>query len=224
MELTLEAEIRHDAGKGVARKLRAAGKVPGVVYGAGSAATAIAVDRRTLTHALATDAGLNVLIDLKVGSDTYLTLARELQRDPIRGDIKHVDFVKIDRDTAIEVEIPIHVEGDSRGVREGGVVEHHIWTVRVSCKPGNVPGSITVDITDVGLHEHVKVGQLTAPEGVEILTDPEENIVTIATPQVLKLEAELEQPGMEPAAEGVAEPAAAEAAEVPPAAEGGEES
>jgi len=222
VELTLEAEIRQQAGKGVARKLRAAGKVPGVVYGAGEAATAIAVDRRQLTHVLATDAGLNVLIDLKVGSDTYLTLARELQRDALRGDIKHVDFVKIDRNTAIEVDIPIHVEGDSIGVREGGVVEHHIWSIKVSCKPGNVPESITADITSVGLHEHFKAGDLTMPAGVELLTDPEENIITIATPQVLKVEAELEQPGMEPAAAaGEAAPAESEEA---PAAEGGEES
>lgn len=222
MELTLQAEARADSGKGVARKLRAAGKVPGVVYGAGQAATAIAVDRRELTHALATDAGLNVLIDLKVGGDTFLTLARELQRDPLRGDIKHVDFVKIDRDTAIEVEVPINVIGDSIGVREGGAIEHHLWSVKVSCKPGNVPEHIDADITNVALHEHFKVSQLTIPAGVEVLTDPDENVVTVATPQLLKVEAELEQPGEAPAAGEAAPAADAEAAA--PAAEGGEES
>ena len=224
MELTLQAETRQDAGKGVARKLRAAGKVPGVVYGAGQAATALSVDARELAHALATEAGLNVLIDLRVGDHTFLTLARELQRDAIRGHIKHVDFVKIDRDTAIEVEIPIRVIGDSRGIREGGAVEHHLWTLRVSCKPGNVPEHIDADITDVGLHEHVKVSDLIVPEGVELLTDPDENVVTIAVPMVLKVEAELDQPGIEAVPGEVVPAAAGDAAAAPAAAEGGEES
>lgn len=211
----MTAEVRQGTGKGVARKLRAAGKVPGVVYGAGVEARPIAVDARSLSHAFATEAGLNVLIDLQVDGTTYLTLARELQRDPLRGTIVHVDFLKVDRDKAIEVEVPVHIVGDSHGVREGGVVEHHLWSLRVSCKPGDVPERIDADITPLGLHEHLRVGDLPPLAGVEILTDASEAIVSVVTPQVLKVEAELEQPEVAaeavPPAEGEAAPPAAPA-------------
>lgn len=194
MEITLQAESRAGTGKGVARKLRAAGKVPGVVYGAGESAMAVVVGHRELAHAFTTDAGHNVLLDLQVDGKAYLTLARALQRDPLRGDILHVDFLKVDRNTAIEVDVPIHITGDAAGVREGGVVEHHLWSVHISCLPGDVPEAINADITALQLHEHLRVGDLVAPEGVTILTDPEEQVLTIATPQVLKTEAELDQP------------------------------
>lgn len=213
MEITLQAESRAGTGKGVARKLRAAGKVPGVVYGAGESAMAVVVGHRELAHAFTTDAGHNVLLDLHVDGKTYLTLARALQRDPLRGDILHVDFLKVDRNTAIEVDVPIHITGDAAGVREGGVVEHHLWSVHISCLPGNVPEAINADITELQLHDHLRVGDLVAPDGVTILTDADEQVLTIATPQVLKTEAELDQPEVAAPAAPAEGEAAAEPAE-----------
>ncbi|GAC1413664.1 MAG: 50S ribosomal protein L25/general stress protein Ctc [Actinomycetota bacterium] len=215
MEITLTAEAREGAGKNAARRLRAAGKVPGVVYGEGGNPTPVSIDRRALAHALATDAGLNVLIDLKVGNDTYLALARELQRDPLRGDITHVDLLRVSRDNAIEADVPVVIIGNAPGVKEGGVVEHHIWSIRVSAKPADVPQQFEADISSLGLHGHLRVADLQIPAGVEILSDPDEAIVSIATPAALKLEAELDQPDV------AAETAAAEGA---PAAESGSES
>lgn len=194
MEITLQAEAREGTGKGFARRLRVAGKVPGVIYGAGSAPISISLDARELKHALATEAGMNVLVDLTINGEAHLTLARELQRDILRGGITHVDFLKIDRDQQIEAEVPIRITGDAVGVREGGVVEHHIWSVRVSCKPGDVPEHIDVDITELGLFEHLTVADLVMPAGVTVVSDPAEKIATISTPQVLKVESELDQP------------------------------
>ncbi|MHB8513710.1 MAG: 50S ribosomal protein L25 [Actinomycetota bacterium] len=217
MEITLTAEPREKTGKGVARKLRAAGKVPGVVYGAGGGSTAVSVDARDLSHALATDAGLNVLLNLSVGADRYLAIPRELQRDPLRGTITHVDLVRVRRDVAIEADVPISVVGVAPGVKEGGVVEHHLWSLRVSAKPQDIPAHIEADISSLSLHDHLRVGDLPIPAGVEVLTDSEEMIVTIATPQALKLEAELEQPALEgePAAAAAEGAAPAPAAETP---------
>lgn len=217
MEITLQAELRSGTGKGFARKMRVAGKVPGVLYGDGLNSTPIAIERRALAHAFA--GGAAKLVDLSVDGQVYLTLARELQRDPLRGDITHIDFLKVDRDQKLEIDVPVHVSGDSHGVREGGVVEHHLWSVRVSCLPGNVPERLDIDITPLGLHEHFRVGDLVAPAGVTIVTDPEEAILTIAVPQVLKVEAELDQP--EVVAEGVppVEGAPAPAEGAPPAGE-----
>lgn len=218
MEVTLKAEARAGTGKGVARKLRAAGKIPGTVYGHGIDPISVAVDRRLLAAALATEAGHNVLIDLEVGDETHLTLARELQRDVLRGTPTHVDFLKISRDQTIEVDVPIHVAGESPGVKEGGVIEHHLWSVRVACKPGNVPERLDADVSHLALGDRLLVGDLPLPEGVEMITDTAETILGVVVPQVLKVEEEVPA---EAAAEGAVAEGAEGAAAAP--AEGGEE-
>lgn len=221
MEVRLEAESRAGTGKGVARKLRAQGKVPGILYGRGIDPVALAVDARSLSLALHTDAGRNVLIDLAVNGEDHLAMVRELQREPVRGFFFHVDFVKIARDVAIEVDVPVHVVGESHGVKEGGVVEHHLWSVRVECLPGSVPERVDADVTELGIGDSLRVSALRVPEGVTVLTDEAEIVVSVVVPQVLQVEA--------PAAEEAAVAAEGEAAEgaAPaegaPAAEGGEE-
>jgi large subunit ribosomal protein L25 len=213
-EVALRAEIRESRGKGPARRLRASGKVPGTLYGRGLDAVALTVDARELTQTLSTDAGANVLIDLKVGPDSHLTLARSLDRDPLRGTIRHVDFLKTARAVAIHVEVPIHIEGDSHGVKEGGVLEHHVWQLSVECLPGNVPERINVDVSPLGIGDLIRVGDLPAIEGVTILTAEEEIVVACVVPQILKVEEEVP-------AEAVAEGEEAEAAaEGAPAEEG----
>lgn len=218
MEVTLDAEARPGTGKGVARKLRAAGKVPGVVYGRGLAPTALAVEKLALMRAFKTDAGRNVLIDLKIDGETHLTLARELQRDPVKGAILHVDFLKIARDVAIEVDVPIHIEGDSPGVKEGGVIEHHLWNVRVSCLPTNVPDRMIADVSHMIIGDMLRVEDLILPEGVTILTDPDEAVLGVVVPQILQVEEPVAVEGE--LAEGEEAPAVAEGEEGAPAAEG----
>src|SRR5262249_5091150 len=147
MERKLKAERREGAGKGVARKIRAAGRVPAVAYGHGADPLHLSVDARELFHILHTEAGMNVLVDLRVDGDTFLAMPREVQRDHLRGTFLHVDFIRIARNEKIAVEVPIHLIGESHGVKEGGVVEHHLWTLHVECLPQDVPSSIEVDIT-----------------------------------------------------------------------------
>lgn len=209
MEVTIQAESRPGTGKGVARKLRAVGKVPAVLYGRGLEPIPVAVDRMSLMRAFKTDAGRNVLIDLEVDGDTHLTLARELQRDPVRGTIVHVDFLKIARDVAIEVDVPIHIDGEAPGVKEGGVIEHHLWSVRVSCLPGNVPERMDADVSAMVIGDMLRVADLKVPDGVTVLTNPEEAVLGVVVPQVLKVEEEVAAE----AVEGVEGEAAAEGAE-----------
>ena len=226
MEVVLQAEARAGTGKSVTRKLRAAGKVPAVLYGRGLDPLALTVDRLALSKVFKTDAGRNVLIDLQVDGDNHLTLARDLQRDPLRGTIVHVDFLKIARDVAIEVDVPIHITGESPGVKEGGVIEHHIWNVHVSCLPTNVPDRLDADVSRMVIGDMLRVGDLAIPEGVTILTNPEEAVLGVVVPQVLKVEEEV--PAEAELAEGEEAAAAAEGAEgeegAAPAAEGGGES
>jgi large subunit ribosomal protein L25 len=217
-EVGLKAEVRTGTGKGVARKLRAEGKVPAVLYGRGMDAQALTVDARALTHSLATDAGSNVLIDLQVaGGDTHLTLARSVERHPLRGGILHVDFLKIARDQKIAVDIPIHIEGDSRGVKEGGLLEHHLWQVHVECLPGNVPERIHVDVSALAIGEVLHISDLTPPEGVVFLTSDDEIIVACVVPQAVSLEPQIGEVAEGEAAAAAGGEAAAEGA----SAEGG---
>ncbi len=223
MEVALSAEVRTGTGKSVTRKLRAAGKVPAVLYGRGLEPQAVSVDGHTLTKVLKTEAGRNVLIDLQVDGANHLTLARDLQRDPLRGTIVHVDFLKIARDVAIEVDVPIHIAGESPGVKEGGVIEHHMWSVRVSCLPTAVPDRIDADVSHMVIGDMLRVGDLVAPEGVTILTNLEDAVLGVVVPQILKVEEEV--PVEAELAEGEEAPAAAAEGEegAAPAAEGGGE-
>ena len=217
MELKLDAEPRQVSGKGGARKLRAAGRVPAVVYGHGADALHLSVDARDLFHLLHTDAGANVLVDLRLDGDTILAMPREIQRDHLRGRFVHVDFLRVARDETITVEVPVHLVGESHGVKEGGVVEHHLWTVQVECLPTDVPTAIEADITKLGLNESLKVSELSAPAGVTILTSEDETIVSVVPPQILRVEEEEAEEGEEAGAEAAAEGATGEES-----AEGGE--
>lgn len=209
-EVALKAEVRQDRGKGPARRLRASGKVPGVLYGQGMDSLAVAVDARELDHTLSTDAGVNVLIDLRVGSDNHLTLARVLERHPLKGAILHVDFLKIARDQTITVDVPVHFEGEAKGVKEGGVLEHHLWQLHVECLPANVPERINIDVNDMDIGSIVRVADVRPPDGVTILTNEEDIIVTCVVPQVLQVE---EVVPAEEAVTAEGEEAAAEGAE-----------
>jgi large subunit ribosomal protein L25 len=234
METKLQAEKRDETGKGVARRLRADGRVPGVLYGQGVEPVALSVDAREMFHILHGAAGANALVDLVVDGSEHLVLAREIQRDYIHNSLIHIDFLAVSRTQAITVNVPVVETGEAAGVKEGGVVEHHLREVAVECFPQDVPDQIEIDITELELGDMIHVSDLVAPEGVTILTTPEDAVLSIITPAVLRTEADLSVPGEEgvevPAAEGeegVEAPAVAEgeeAAEAPAPEEGGGES
>jgi large subunit ribosomal protein L25 len=198
------------SGKGAARKIRASGRVPGILYGHGMDPISLAVDSRDLFHVLHTDAGTNVLIDLQVGSEHHLAMPREIQRDHIKGQFLHVDFLTVRRDEKITVEVPVQLVGESHGVKEGGVVEHHLWQLKVECFPTDVPEAIEADISALGIGDALRVEDIAAPHGATILTEPAETIVSVVPPPVLAVEEEV---AVSEEAEAEAEGATAEEAE-----------
>ena len=232
-EYELKAEKRDVAGKGAARKIRATGRVPAVLYGPQLDPLRLTVDARQLWHALHTEAGTNVLISLAVDGDTYLTMPREVQRDIVRGTLLHVDFLRIRRDVAIQVDVPIHLSGESVGVNEGGVVEHHLWELRIECLPANVPESIQADISNLAIGDSLHVSDLRIPQHLTVLTPEDETIVSVVPPPVLEVPEEVapeeelpegEVPEGEEASEGAEarEGETPEGAERPPEEGGGE--
>jgi large subunit ribosomal protein L25 len=183
MEKKLVADKREDAGKGVARKLRAAGRVPAVLYGHSMEPISLSVDSKELFHLFHTGAGTNVLVDLDVDGSRHLAMPRDVQRDHIKGRYVHVDFIAVRRDQTITVNVPIRVVGESVGVKAGGVVEHHLWEVQVECLPTNVPEAIEADISTLEIGSSLKVADLQAPEGTTITTNPEDSVVAVQQPQ-----------------------------------------
>jgi large subunit ribosomal protein L25 len=158
------------------------------VYGHGIAPMSVSVDARELFHILHTDAGMNVLVDLRVDGDHFLAMPREVQRDHIKGRFLHVDFLRIARDEKITVEVPVHIVGESHGVKEGGVIEHHLWALQVECFPQDVPTNIEADITRLGMNESLKVSDIQPPPNCTILTPAREAIVSVVPPQILRVE------------------------------------
>lgn len=220
MELKLKAEKREESGKGAARKLRAAGRVPAVLYGHGVGPVAVSVDAKDLFHVLHGSAGTNVLVDLQVDGAQHLSLPREIQRDHVRGRYLHVDFLAVRRDETVTVSVPVQVVGESPGVKAGGVIEHHLWELQVECLPGDVPDGIKADVSKLQVGDSLRVADLLPPQGVSVLTPPEDSVVAVVIPQVRVVE-EVEA-AAEEGEEAAAEEGEAAPGEEAPTEEGGE--
>ena len=182
-------------GSRESRRVRREGAVPAIVYGHGLEALPVAVDRRELYTVLHTEAGLNALINLQVNGDEYLTVAREVQRHPVRGDIIHLDFIRISLDEAIEAEVPVEFIGVPVGVREGkGIVETPAASVMVSALPANVPSHVTLDITNLKVGDSLRVSDLAVLEGVTYVSEPEHLLVMVTMPAAVVAEVPAEAP------------------------------
>lgn len=192
-EVALKAEARLSTGKEAARKLRAAGKVPATVYGRETEPLGVTVDARELGYLLQ-HSGANALISLEVEGKTHLALAREIQRNPVRNEIWHVDFLTVSRDQEVTVDIPLHWIGKAAGEREGGITEHIHNTVHAKARATSVPEFIEVDVTDLALDHPLHVSDIVVPDGVVILTPGDEVIATCTLPRADVEEAQLEAP------------------------------
>jgi large subunit ribosomal protein L25 len=213
-EVTLTAEAGRVTGSATARRLRGAGKIPAVLYGHGVEPQPLAVDGRALRLALNQGSGLNALISLDVAGNRHLAMARQLQRDPVRGTVAHVDFVIVRRDEVVTAEVPLHLEGEAAAVhREDGLVEQQIFSLTIQATPGNIPAHIAVDVSELGIGDVIRVGDLKLPSGVTTEIDPEEPIVAGQSSRVAEAEAAEGTEGLampEPAAGADTEGAAAQ--------------
>lgn len=213
--VAMTVELR-ESGKGPARRMRVAGRVPGILYGRTVKPIAISADRRELERAVKTKAGMNVIIDLTVaGGDSGLALIRDYQADPFKRDFTHVDFQAITLQDKLEVEVPVVLTGSAAGVKEGGVVEQLRRTIHVRALPTAIPEKVEVDITELMIGDSIHSNQMALPEGVEFSSATNYTIVAIVPPA--KEEAAAPLPGAEVPAEGAA-PAEGEAAAAAPGA------
>jgi len=208
----LLADARGGVGKGVARKLRAAGRIPAVLYGKGKEGEAISVDPTLLERLLHTsESGMNTLIDLSVDGRTSTVLLKDLQRDPIRGRYLHADFFVVDLKQELQVTIPLHFVGKAKGLEFGGIVEHPLREVEVACLPQAIPDSIEVDVTELNIGDSLHVRDLQTLAGVRLLSDGDLAIALVEQPAIAEEPTAAEAVVTEEGAEAPAPDAAKEA-------------
>jgi large subunit ribosomal protein L25 len=196
MAETLQSESRDSRGKRNAKRLRADGKVPAILYGHGQETVSLTIPAAQITAAIRHGSRV---VKLK-GAANDSALIRDLQYDTFGLEILHVDFARVSEHERVRVEVPLEIRGQAVGVKEGGVLEHLIHTVEIECPVSAIPEKVVINVASLKLEDSMTVGQATLPEGAKIVSGAEEIAV-----QCVKPKAE-EEEGVEPGAEGAVEP------------------
>lgn len=178
---TMSIELREKVGKGVARKLRANGRVPGVVYGRGAEPVAVSVDAKELAGAIVGEGGRNNLITLQGGGSLNgnTVIIADLQKAALKGTFVSVDLHKINMNEKVRVHVPVALVGTAAGVKDGGMLDVVMHSLDLECLPAQIPEHVEVDVTGLAIGHAIHVGELVLPVGVKALDDPKTTIVSI---------------------------------------------
>jgi large subunit ribosomal protein L25 len=197
--VSLSANIRDDFGKGAARKARAQGLLPAVIYRGGQPATSITLSPGDLENAFRRTGDRNTLVDLGVDGKNFVCLVKSTQRDPASAELLHVDFYEVDNNEKVVIIVPVEAVGKAAGVVAGGKLRIIKRDLTLSCKPGDIPETVQIDVTELNVGDFVKVSGVPAPAGTEILATNDFNVVTVMGARGLADEEEEEEAA--PAAE-----------------------
>lgn len=187
--IELNVEKRQTTGKNEARRHRAGGRIPAVVYGLGKPNVPISVERKALTDAFRGGAGENAIFLLKLGSSDQSrhAMIREFQRDPLSRKPLHIDFVRVQMDTQIRVRVSIEVTGIAKGVKtEGGILDFVTREVEIECLPSNIPAHLPIDVSELGIGDALRISEIPPIGGVTIVDDPEKVLVHVTHPTAEK--------------------------------------
>lgn len=176
-QLFLHADTSRATGSRATRRLRREGHIPGVVYGLASEPIPVSVVYGELRAAMSTDAALNALLDLEVDGKVETCIVKDLQRHPVKDEVIHVDFIRIDTNVEIQVDVPVVMIGEARLVeQESGMVDQNLFALSIFSKPGAIPNELEVDISELEVGDAIRVSDLVLPTGVRTEVDPEESI------------------------------------------------
>ncbi|MFO7899873.1 MAG: 50S ribosomal protein L25 [Planctomycetota bacterium] len=186
-QTTIQAERREATGSAAARRLRRSGKVPGVVYGHKEDVVPVQLGADDVHHLVAHRV---MMLALDMGDTSEQVLVKEVQFDPLGEEVLHLDFERIAMDEEVEIECPVEFVGTAKGVAAGGVPEHPVADLTVRCLPGNIPENIKVQVSELEIGDTITVADIEAPDGVEVVTEPEAVLITIRPPEELEEEEE----------------------------------
>ena len=176
-EIVLTAATGRTVGTRPSRRLRATGDIPAVVYGLDQEPVTVTVEWPELRRAITTEAGLNAVIQLEIDGDRHLSIVKDIQRHPVRRDVLHVDFIRIDPDREVVVDVPIVFVGHAEEVTNNdGMVDQNLFALTISSTPGNIPTEIEIDISALTIGDSLRVGDLVLPQGVSTEVDPDDAV------------------------------------------------
>ena len=177
---TLSAETGRATGSAASRRLRAADRIPAVLYGHGMEPISLSGARRDLRVALSGPAGQNTILSLNIGGTSYNAIVKEMQRHPVRRTVAHIDFVQINLSEEITMQVPVHLVGTAKAVvSAGGLVDPAVDTIEVRTTPANVPNEISIDISDLTPDSVIRLSEIPMPAGVSAIGDPDMPVVTV---------------------------------------------
>ena len=183
MGFKIKADKREIFGKNASRRLRKEGMIPAVIYGARDETVSLNLKKKEIFKILRSEAGENTVFQISFDSEMRDAMIKELQRDPVTDEILHADFIQIAMDQTVRVSVPVVITGEAVGVKtEGGFVDFMTREVEIECLPKAIPEHIEVDISDLHLHQSLKVEDIASAEGVEILSAPDTILVLIEAP------------------------------------------
>lgn len=186
----LNAATGRITGSPASRRLRREEQIPAVVYGLGMEPLSISVDRRELRRALSGPSGVNTILDLTVDGQVYPAIVKEMQRHPVRREVAHVDFLQVDLNVEIVVNIPVRLDGEAREVaRNNGLVDQQMTEIAVRTTPRNIPDEIVVDVTEMTIDTVIHVGDVTLPAGVTAAVDADYTVVGVTVLRASEAEA-----------------------------------
>jgi large subunit ribosomal protein L25 len=192
MELVLTADPTRETGTRPSRRLRREGRIPCVVYGMGNEPVAVSVVWRELRQCLKTDAGINAVIELDIDGSRHTSIVKEVQRHPVRRDVIHVDFLRVDPTQVVTVEVPVIVIGEAKKVAQmQGIVDQQLFRIAVSVRPDAIPNELELDVTDLDIGDVITVGDLPLPAGVTAVSELDATVVQgSATRSTIQLRAD----------------------------------
>jgi large subunit ribosomal protein L25 len=215
-ETVLIAEAGRTTGSSESRRLRTADRIPGVVYGHGMDPLSVSVARRDLRVALSGESGMNTILDLSVNGEVYPSLVKAIQRHPVKRNVQHIDFIQVDLNEEVTVNVPVRLIGEAKAVEaDGGLVDVTMNVIEVTTTPRNIPSAVVIDISEMDMETTIRVSDIVLPAGVTATADPEYPVVTVLTMRtpVLDAEAEAIEAAAAEAAEGGAPAAAGDTVE-----------
>jgi len=177
----MKIETRTSVGKGISRRLRAAGRIPGVVYGRGMEPVPVSLEPKALSAAIAGEGGLNNLITLEGGGDLdkVVVIVAEIQRDTLMRTAEHVDLHRVNMNEKVRINVPVNLLGTPAGVKEGGMLDFYHHTLHIECLPAQIPEHIEINIADLKIGHSIHVSEIVLPEGVKCVENPKTAVVGV---------------------------------------------
>ncbi|SJZ51140.1 LSU ribosomal protein L25P [Trichlorobacter thiogenes] len=177
----MKIETRTSTGKGISRRLRAAGRIPGIVYGRGVEPVAVSLEPKALNAAIAGEGGLNNLITLEGGGDLdkVVVIVAEIQRDVLKRTPEHVDLHRVNMNEKVRIIVPVSLVGTATGVKEGGMLDFAHHTLHIECLPAQIPEHIEINIADLKIGHAIHVSEISFPAGVKCVDNPKTPVVGV---------------------------------------------